>query len=47
MIMRSVCSKGLRPAPTKKGGVALNGFNEKAISSRVRLIRCIQRKRQT
>ena len=44
--MRSVWSNGFNPAPAKKGGVALNGSSEKATSSKVKLMRCMKRRRQ-
>ncbi len=46
MTIRSVCSSGLSPAPKKNAGVALNGSSEKATSSKVRLMRCMKRRRQ-
>ena len=47
MTIRSVWRSGLSPAPMKNAGVALNGSNEKAISNNVRLMRCMNRRRQS
>ena len=47
MTIRSVCSSGFNPAPRKKAGVALNGSSEKAMSRIVRLMRCMNRSRQS